>query len=73
MGDITSYSWLPTERMWADLLMKDRKIPEDLEDILDKNNMNFQDTLIKEVKAFGQEVRMTNIRNRRAMEPDGGE
>ena len=59
--------------MWEDLLTKKRKLPEDLEDVLIKNNMNIQDTLINEVKAFGLEVRMTNSHNRRAIEPDDGE
>ena len=73
MGDMTSYSWLPTERMWADLLTKERKLPEDLEDVLVNNNMNLQDTSINEVKAFGQKVRMIYILNRKAVEPDDGE
>ena len=72
-GDITKYSWLLTERMWADLLTKERKLPEDLEDVLIRNNMNLQDTSINEVKAFRQEVRMTNIQNRKAIEIDDGE
>ena len=65
-GEVTSISWLPTERMWADLLTKEKKLPEDLEDILFRINMDLQDTSLNEVKAFGQEVRMTNIRNRKA-------
>ena len=64
-GEITSIAWLPTERMWADLLTKEKKLPEDLEDVLMKNDMDIKDTSVNEVKAFGQEVRMTNIRNRR--------
>ena len=52
-GEITSIAWLPTERMWADLLTKERKLPEDLEDVLFKNDMNLQYTTINEVKAFG--------------------
>ena len=59
--------------MWANLLTKEIKLPEGLEDALIRNNMNLQDTSINEVKAFGHEVRMTNIRNRRAMEMDDGE
>ena len=50
--------------IWADLLTKEAKLPEALEDILTKNNMNIDDTSINKVKAYGQEVRMTNIRNR---------
>ena len=72
-GDITKYSWLLTERMWANLLTKERKLPKDLEDFLIRNNMNLQDTSINEVKAFRQEVRMTNIRNCKAIEINDGE
>ena len=68
-GEITLVSWLPTERMWADLLTKEKKLPEDLEEVLLRNNMNLQDTSLNEVKAFGQEVRMTNIRNRKTALP----
>ena len=63
-GEITSIAWLPTKNMWADLLTKETKLPEALEDILIKNVMDIEDTSINEVKAHGQEVRMTNILNR---------
>ena len=33
-GDITSYLWLLTVWMWADLLTKEKKNPDDLENIL---------------------------------------
>ena len=46
--------------MWEDLLTKERKLPDDLEDFLIRNHMNLQNTSINEVKAFGQEVRMIN-------------
>ena len=72
-GDITKYSWLLTEGMWADLLTKERTLSEDLEDVLIRNNMNLQDTSINEVKAFRQEVRMTIIQNCKAIEIDDGE
>ena len=63
-GEITSIAWLPTKNMWADLLTKESKLPEALEDILIRNVTDIKDTTINEVKAHGQEVRMTNIRNR---------
>ena len=50
--------------MWADLLTKENKLTEALEDILIKNVIDIEDTLINVVKAHGQEVRMTNIWNR---------
>lgn len=59
--EVTSYAWLPMTMMWADILNKDKKLPDSLEDVLIKNVMNLQDVDINNVKAFGQEVRMTNI------------
>ena len=55
--------------MWADILTKEKKLPQSLEDVLIKNEMNLQDVTINEVKAFGQEVRMENICNRKAALP----
>ena len=63
-GEITSIAWLPTKDMWADLLTKETKLPKALEDILTKNIMKIEDASINEVKAHGQEVRMSNIQNR---------
>ena len=61
-GKITSITWLPTERMWVDLLMKEKRLSEDLENVLIRNVMNILDTNINKVRAFGQEVKITNIR-----------
>ena len=61
---ITSYAWLPTQSMWADILTKEKKVPLQLEDVLTNNKMDLQDTIRNKVMAFGQKVRMTNIRNR---------
>ena len=69
-GEITSIAWLPTRNMWADLLTKASKLPEALEDVLFRIVMDIKDTTINEVKAHGQEVRMTNIRNRMKTETD---
>ena len=66
-GDKLSYTWLPTERMWADILTKEKLLPKDLEDVLVDSKMNLGDSNINEVKAFGQEVRMTTIKNHRAV------
>ena len=40
--NIHSYSWLPTQSMLADVLTKEMKIPQDLEDVIPKNE-NFYD------------------------------
>ena len=64
-GEITSYAWLPTSDMWADILTKEKKVvPPKLEDVLKKNEMDLGDASVNKVMAFGQEVRMINIRNR---------
>ena len=63
-GEITSIAWLPTRNMWADLLTKESKLPEALEDVLFRNVMDIKDTTINEVKAHGQEVKMLNMWNR---------
>ena len=39
-GEVTSYAWLPTEIMYPDILTKEKKLPESLEDVLIKNMMN---------------------------------
>ena len=43
--------------------MKKKRLPHHLEDVLIRNHMDLVDININEVKAFGQEVRMENIRN----------
>ena len=50
--DIYSYAQLPTERMWADLLTKEKILPKDLEYVLLKNVINLGDTTVNEVRAF---------------------
>ena len=62
---VSSYAWLPAQSMWVDILTKEKKIPLELEDVLMENRMNLGEIGINKVLAFGQEVRMTNIRNRK--------
>ena len=69
-GDVLSYAWLPTEHMWADVLTKEMKMPEALERVLMENVVTLPKTNINEVKAFGSEVRMENIRNRAVKEEE---
>ena len=38
--DIQSYSWLPTQDMLADVLTKEMKIPQALEDVILKNEIS---------------------------------
>ena len=36
-GEVTSYTWLPTEIMWTNILTWEKKLPESLVDVLDNN------------------------------------
>ena len=69
-GEVSSYAWLPTQSMLADCLTKEMKLPESLDLVLKKNVLELPDTKVNEVKAFGTEVRMQNIRNRSVKESD---
>ena len=58
-GEVTSYAWLPTSDMWADILTKEKRVvPSKLEDVLKRNEMDLGDASVNKVLAFGQEVRM---------------
>ena len=63
-GDIYSYSWLPTQSMWADMMTKEMHLPPSLENVILKNVLDIPKPLINEVRAVGTEIRMSNIRNR---------
>ena len=63
-GDIYSYSWLPTENMWADMLTREKRMPPALENIIVKNIMDLHNPLMNEVKTIGTEICLANIRNR---------
>ena len=62
--DIHSYSWLPTQDMLADVLTKEMRLPQALENVFLKNEFSLPQPLVNEVKAVGTEIRMVNIRNR---------
>ena len=51
-GNIYSYSWLPTESMWADMLTKEKKMPLALEDVIMNNVMNLPKPLINEIDCW---------------------
>ena len=63
-GEMNSYSWLPTNRMWADMLIKEMEIPSSLEDVIQQNKMVLSLPIEKKVLAISSEIRMKNIRNR---------
>ena len=43
-GDISSYSWLSTDKMWADILTKEMRLPPELENVILKNVMDLPET-----------------------------
>ena len=63
-GDIYMYSWLPTQEILADVLMKEMRIPQALDNVILKNKIFISQPLVNEVKAVGTEIRMVNIYNR---------
>ena len=63
-GYIYSYSWLSTQDVMADMMIKEMKLPVNLENVIMENVLNLQQPLVNEVRADGTEVRMMNICNR---------
>ena len=50
--------------MWAEILTKEKKMPLNFDKVITANTSALGNTTVNNVKAFGQEVRMINIRNR---------
>ena len=63
--DIFSYSWLPTQSMWADMMTKEMHLLLAIEDVILKNVFDLPKILATEVKAVGTEICMSNIQNRK--------
>ena len=55
------------------MITKEKRLPQDFEYVLMRNDMILGDISINEVRAFGQEVRMENICNCRAVDVTDGE
>ena len=56
-------------KMQADTLIKEKKLPPELNDIFVRNDLDLRDTTVNMVMAFGQKVRMMNIRSRAKSSP----
>ena len=61
--EVSSYAWLPTNAMWADILTKEKQMPLTFEKVMTTNSLALDDMTVNRITAFGQEVRMTNIQN----------
>ena len=57
-GNITSYSWLSTKDMYADLLTKEMLIPQHLEDFIYNNDLKLLKSPINQVKAVGSKIKV---------------
>ena len=62
--EIESYSWLSTKAMVADVLTKEMKMPESLEQILYENKYIEEKVKVGCIRNVNGEIRMFNIRNR---------
>ena len=47
-GEVYSYSWLPPQEMLADVLKKEMKIPQALEDIILETKISISQPLVNE-------------------------
>ena len=65
-GEITSIAWLSTNDMLADGLTKERKMNEDMKDLVSKNVSRLAHSSVNEIRALDDEIRMFNIRNRKS-------
>ena len=65
-GEVLSYSWLSTKDMIADVLTKEMKMNDDIEVLLHNSYFELSDSSINKVRPRGDELRMSNIRNRNA-------
>ena len=61
--EITSYAWLLMDKMLADVLTKEKKLPPKIDNIFSRNDLDLVDIAVNKVMEFGQEVQMINIRN----------
>ena len=59
-GDVSSFAWLPTVEMLADVLTKEMRMSKGL----GENSFGLSDVSVNEVKNINSEIRMLKIRNR---------
>ena len=62
-GEVKSMSWLSTKNMISDVLTKEKKMPDELKDLLLSNRFALSGEEINLVQAVDGELRMFNIRN----------
>ena len=65
-GEITSIASLTTNDMLAYGLTKERKMSEDMKDLVSKNVSRLAHSSVNEIRALDNEIRMFNIRNRKS-------
>ena len=69
-GEVDSFSWLPAKSMIADMLTKEMKMLDTVQNLKLKNEFSLPPTDVNKVKSEGDELRMYNIRNRKPSSTD---
>ena len=64
MGEIQAYGWLPTKQMIADVLTKEKSMPEIVSDLVSENKCPCTKSDVNSVQFINREIKMLNIRNR---------
>ena len=67
-GDVKSYQWLPTRKMWADGMTKEMEMAEGLRNLLKTGRCELEKKEVNKVVYERDEVKMVNIRNRKKEE-----
>ena len=63
-GDITSYQWVSTKKIWADGLTKEMPMTEGVRKLLQEGKCEMVKENINKVICEQEEIKMLNIRNR---------
>ena len=67
-GEIKSYQWLSTKKMWADGMTKEMEMAEGLRNLLKTGKCEIEKEEVNKVVYENNEVKMMNIRNRKKQE-----
>ena len=67
-GEIKSYQWLSTKKMWADGMTKEMEMAEGLRNLLKTGKCEMEKEEVNKVVYENNEVKMMNIRNRNKQE-----
>ena len=69
-GEIDSYQWVLTKKIWADGLTKEMPMTEGVRNLLKNGKCEMVSKDINKVVCQNEEIKMINIRNRRRGKPE---